>query len=180
MNVSGSFLDPEKILFQAGLSKTQTVVDLGTGSGFYALAASKIVGEQGRVFVVDILESALSHISSEARVKGLRNIQTLRCDLELPRACASINEGVADFVIFANVLHEVTNKNNMFSEAFRLLKTGGKLLIIEWNDTPSPIGPESEVRVPQQEASDYAQKTKLRLLRRIDTDQYHYGLLFVK
>ena len=50
------FLDPEKVLFHSGLTKAQTVVDLGTGSGFYAVAASKIVGERGRVYVFDILE----------------------------------------------------------------------------------------------------------------------------
>lgn len=179
-NSTGKFLDPEKVLFEAGLNKTQTVVDLGTGSGFYAIAASKIVGSQGRVYVVDILDNVLAHVASEARLKGLRNIQTLRCDLELPNACDTIQDSVADLIIFANVTHEISNKDAMFTEAYRMLKTGGKLLVVEWNATPSPIGPRSEDRISEQDVLDLTSKKNFKLIRHLETDRYHYGLLLFK
>src|SRR5258708_7468668 len=58
------FLDPERVLFAAGLGTGQTFADFGSGSGFYTVGASKIVGEQGTVYSVDILESVLDHIGT--------------------------------------------------------------------------------------------------------------------
>lgn len=174
------FSDPEKILFAAGLTAGQTVADLGSGSGFFSLAAGKIVGDSGCVYPVDILETALDHIAAEARMKGLRNIKTLRADLEQPEACSSIPVGSADFVILSNILHQLKNKANLFSEAYRLLKTGGRLLILDWNDQPSPIGPVATERVSVAEAQKLAQAANLKPAGAVPTDVYHYGLIYIK
>src|SRR3989344_6086734 len=90
------FLDPEKVLFAAGLSLGQTLADLGSGSGFYTIAAAKIVGERGSVYTVDVLESTLDHISAEARLKGIRNVKTLACNLEEADSCKQIKVGSVD------------------------------------------------------------------------------------
>src|SRR3989344_2387706 len=120
------FLDPEKILFQSGLSSGQMVADLGAGSGFFALASSKIVGDNGAVFVVDIMEHALNNVASEARLKNLRNIRPIRADLEKETACKDIPSGQADLVIFANVLHQIKNQEKLMKQAYGLLRTDGK------------------------------------------------------
>lgn len=174
------FLDPEKILFQAGLRPGQLVADLGAGSGFFAVASSKMVGETGQVYVVDIMEQALNHLSSEARLKGLRNIHTIRADLEESRACKDIPQGAVDLVILANILHQIKNKQVLLDESYRLLKTGGKLLVIEWNTDPSPIGPRANERVYEPEVLKLAEKSALKKVSRIDADRYHYCFLFAK
>ncbi len=174
------FTDPEKILFAAGLTAGQTAVDLGAGSGFFSLAAAKIVGEQGMVYPVDILETALDHIAAEARMKGLRNIKTARADLEQTESAAIIPPGTIDFVIVSNILHQLRNKNNLFLEAYRLLKTGGKLLVLDWNDQPSPIGPAAAERVSPAEALKLVQAANFKPAGEVPSDVYHYGLTFIK
>ncbi len=174
------FLDPERILFQAGLSKNQTVADLGAGSGFYAIASGKIVGENGLVYVIDIMESSLNHVASEARLKGLRNIKTLRADLEQPAATDSIPSGTVDLVILANLLHQVKNREKLFADAYRILATGGKVLVVEWNDQIGSFGPPAPERVAEAMVKDWAGKKVLKFSSRIDTDRYHYGLIFTK
>src|SRR5579885_1550372 len=113
------FLDPEKLLFGAGLATGQIVADLGTGSGFYTLAAAKIVGDAGLVYSTDILESALDHVAAEARLKGMRNLKTFRTDLELPNSCLQISTGSVDMVILANLLHQIKNPKALFVEVYR-------------------------------------------------------------
>lgn len=174
------FLDPEKTLFAAGLAKGQSLADLGTGGGFYAVAAAKIVGEQGLVYAVDIVESALNHISAEARVQSLRNIKTLRVDLEETGACLSIPGGTMDYVLFANLAHQIKNQKELFTEGYRQLKTGGKLIVIEWNDQPSPIGPIASERIGQDAIKTMASQASLKESGLVPTDNYHYGLVFVK
>src|SRR4051812_14473919 len=101
------FLDPQQVLFSAGLSSNQTFVDMGAGSGFYSIAAAKIVGDQGQIYSVDILETALDHIAAEARLQNVRNIKTHACDLEKPNSCDPLPAASADMVLFANIIHQI-------------------------------------------------------------------------
>ncbi|MBX4187204.1 MAG: class I SAM-dependent methyltransferase [Candidatus Doudnabacteria bacterium] len=177
---SRKFMDPEQILFAAGLTNGQNIVDFGSGSGFYSIAAAKIVGEQGSVYSIDILESALDHTGAEARLKNLRNIKTLMADLEKPASCSQIPTGTADVALFANIAHQITNQSNLFAEAFRVLKTGGKLVIVEWNQQPSPIGPGTTERLTPAEAGQLAKKSGFKSAGEIAVGPYHYGLIFIK
>lgn len=179
-NPSVKFLDPAKILFGSGLSAGQIFADFGAGSGFYSLAAGKLVGERGMVYSADILDTALDHIAAEGRLKGLRNIKPLHCDLEQSGACALVPTGTVDLVLFANIVHQIQNRKNLFEEAYRLLRTGGKLLVIDWNDQPSPIGPPALERVALAEISKLAIQTAFKPAGNVSADQYHYGLMFVK
>ena len=174
------FLDPDQVLFAAGLSVAQTFADLGSGSGFYTMAAAKIVGEQGIVYSVDILESALDHIAAEVRLKGVRNVKTLRCDLEQLEACKGIPAGTVDMVLLTNIIHQIQKRSNLFSEAYRLLKTGGKLVIIDWNNSPSPIGPLASERISEDEVASLTRAATFKTAGTIVVDPYHYGLIFIK
>lgn len=179
-NPAAKFLDPEKILFAAGLSEGQIVADLGSGSGFYALAAGKIVGDNGLVYAVDVLDTALDHISAEGRLKGVRNLKTMRTDLELLNSCRLIPTGSVDMVILANITHQIKNQNVLFTEAYRMLKTGGELVVIEWNDQPGPIGPRAAERIQPANLRKLTKQITLKEAGTLETDSYHYGLMFVK
>jgi ubiquinone/menaquinone biosynthesis C-methylase UbiE len=158
----------------------QKLADLGSGSGFYTLAGGKIVGEQGEVYSIDVLEAALDHTVAEARLKNIRNIKTLVADLEQSNSCSQIPLGSVDMVLLANIVHQLKQRENIFKEAYRILKTGGKLVVIEWNDQPSPIGPKSSERIAENEIENLAAKTTFKKAGKIDVDFYHYGLNFIK
>ena len=174
------FLDPKQVLFQAKVSPGQTVVDLGAGNGFYALESAKLVGDKGLVYVVDILEAALNYVASTGRMQKLRNIKTIRADLDQTTACQEIPTGTADFVIAANVVHQLKKPMSLVEQAFRVLKTGGKLLVVEWNKQPSPFGPDFNPRVDVDEAKALAAANSFQPAGQVETDRYHYGLVFIK
>jgi len=177
---SKKFLDPERTLFAAGLAKGQHVADLGTGSGYYSLAAGKITGEQGLVFAVDILEGSLDHVAAEGRLQGLKNIKLLHADLEQKNSCAVIPTGSVDVVVLANILHQIKNKSSLLAEAYRIAKTGAKFLIIEWNDQPSPIGPPLSERISSDVVNKLVAEVALKPAGSVVADIYHYGSLFIK
>jgi ubiquinone/menaquinone biosynthesis C-methylase UbiE len=174
------FLDPEKTLFAAGLSAGQTLADLGAGSGFYVMAAGKIVGERGAVYAVDILETALDHIAAQARLQGLRNVKSLHADLEQSGTLADIPTGSLDCVLLANILHQIKNRQQLLAESYRVLKTGGKLIALEWNDEASPIGPQISDRVPAKVMKTLATACAFKEAGELPVDHYHYGLMFIK
>jgi len=122
----------------------------------------------------------LSNVVSEARIRNLRNIKTIRTDLEQPESCKAIPSGISDVVVLANVLHQITDKTNLLAEVYRLLKTSGKLLLVEWNDQPAPIGPVSADRLKEAAVLDMVQAASLKFVRKLETDRFHYGLIFTK
>ncbi|HYE22483.1 MAG TPA: class I SAM-dependent methyltransferase [Verrucomicrobiae bacterium] len=178
--INQRFIDPERVLFKSGLSAGQTIADLGAGSGFYAIAAAKVIGNGGKVYVVDILESALNHVVADARVQMIKNIVTIRADVEEGNSLSKIPDGSCDMVIFANLLHQLKDSKNLLTETYRVLKTQGKILVIEWNDRPSPIGPKSAERLSEDESKNLVGRAGFKFDKSIETDQYHYGLIFVK
>jgi len=174
------FLNPDKILFSAGLSARQNVLDLGVGSGFFSIAAGKKIGDQGQVFAIDIMESSLDHVVAEARLTGLKNIRTIHADLEKPDALSKITTGSIDLVLVSNLIHQIKNSKLLFKDIYRVLKTGGKMLAIEWNDEPSPIGPQPQDRIKPESIIKLAKDIVLKEAGLVETDKYHYGLIFIK
>lgn len=177
-NTQKKFLNPEAVLFQAGLKSGQVVADLGAGSGFYALASASIVGSQGEVHVVDVKESALDHVSVEARMRHYKNIKTYVCDLDKTDLHARLPEGQCDVAVLANILHEVQHPKNLLKHAYKLLKSGGKLVIIDWNSNHGPIGPSADKRVNEQEIKKTVESSSFRFIKQLDADEYHFAMVF--
>lgn len=174
------FLNPESVLFQTGLHQGEFVVDLGAGSGHYALAAAKIVGQNGQVHVVDVMNEPLDHIAGEARIHGIKNIITHKADLESKTLPDRLPQGQSDLVLVANVMHQIKDKNILMKHVYALLKTGGKVLIIDWNDQPSPIGPKVGDRIAEADVKKLSQDSGFKSVRPTETDAYHFGLMFEK
>src|SRR3989344_5278301 len=129
-NKAQKFLDPEKLLFSVPVTSDMVVADFGCGNGYYSVAAAKIVGKKGQVYALDILEDALSQTATLAKLNSIPNITTRQCDLEKLGAC-QIPDTSCDFAIISSILHQLENKENVIREAYRVLKTGGKLIVVD-------------------------------------------------
>lgn len=174
-----NFLKPDQILLDAGLSPGMTVADLGSGNGFFTIPASKIVGDGGKVWALDILEEALGFLMSTARMEGCKNIRTQRCDLESPVKC-EIPELSCDFVLIGKVLSQVKHPESIMRLTYKILKTSGAVLLIEWKKQSIGIGPSLINRVDKDKAEGFFAKQGFKFVRELEADPYHYVLVFQK
>lgn len=172
------FINPGSVVAEMGLQKGQTVADFGCGSGFYVLPAAQVVGDAGTVLAVDVQESKLASTMSAARQYGLKNVQVLKADLD--QIAIGISEGSYDAVIMASILHEISSQDMLLKNAYRILKTGGKVLAVEWKKEITPIGPAMEVRVSQSELEKTFVDKGFHKEKDIHADSYHYAMVFVK
>jgi arsenite methyltransferase len=103
----------------------ETVIDVGSGSGFDALIASTMVGPEGQVIGIDMTPEMLNKARTGAEAMGAKNVafrEGLAEDLPLP-------DGFADVVISNGVLNLTLNKTETLREWARILKPGGRLYI---------------------------------------------------
>ena len=109
----------------AMINKGDVVIDLGSGAGNDCFVARAETGESGKVIGIDFTEAMVAKARTNAENLGFNNVEFRQGDIEhIPVTADS-----ADVVVSNCVLNLVPNKNNVFSEIFRILKPGGHFSI---------------------------------------------------
>lgn len=109
----------------ASLKAGDTVVDLGSGGGFDCFLAARAVGPEGSVIGVDMTPEMVEKARENATTAGLANVEFRLGEIEhLPVADAT-----ADVVISNCVINLSPEKAGVFKEAYRILKSGGRLAV---------------------------------------------------
>ena len=169
------------ILRRAGLRPGQNVADLGAGrEGRFALAAGKVVGDDGKVWAVDVIKDLLPGIATKATMLGINNLKTVWSNLEVYGAAKEIPDNSLDVAILATMLYQSKNHKAILKETLRMLKDGGKLVIVDWITKETPIGPPLEIRVSPDNIKSLAQEYNLLELDGFPTGKMHYCLIYQK
>jgi ArsR family transcriptional regulator len=101
------------------------VLDLGSGAGIDAILASKKVGDKGKVIGVDMTEEMIEKARGNVKKLGIKNIEFILGEIEnLP-----LEDNSVDTIITNCVINLTPDKAKTFSEAYRVLKPGGKIYL---------------------------------------------------
>lgn len=181
--VSGGneLLNPTAILKdQLGIRVNQIVADFGCGgAGFFVLAAARIVGEHGQVYAVDIVKNVLSSVDGKAKLQGLYNVKTVWSDLEIYGAM-NIPEQSLDHGLLVNTLFQSKQHAAILNEVTRLIKPGGKLLVVDWNDVSVSFGPPAADRVSPEYLRETIPPLGYSEEKFFQAGQYHFGIVFMR
>lgn len=169
--------DVNKIVQNFGVKDGSVVADLGVGFGHYVYALSKAVGENGRVFAVDVQKVMIDRLKKEVEEKNIKNIEVIWGDIEVVGG-TKLKEGSVDSLIVANVLFLIDSKPGFVHECSRILKVGGKLLLIDWEESFGGLGPKTESIVNAETARRIFETGPFKYIKNVDAGEHHYGLVF--
>jgi len=112
-------------LSYGGIKEGDVVLDLGSGAGIDALLAAKKVGEKGKVIGVDMTEEMVVKAKENAEKQGIKNVEFIAGEIEaLP-----LPDNSVDTIITNCVINLTPDKAKTFSEAYRVLKKGGRIYL---------------------------------------------------
>jgi len=118
--------NPKKIL-SPYVKKGMTVLDIGCGPGFFSIELANLVGKDGKVIAADLQDGMLKILGDKIRGTEFEERITL-VKSEKEKIC--VTEKV-DFILAFYIVHEIVDKDNLFSELKNLLNENGKILIVE-------------------------------------------------
>ena len=173
------FSAPEKNIKELSISENQIIADFGAGAGAYTIAAAKALNGTGKVYAIDVQKDLLTRLENSCKENHGGNVSFIWGDLERPGG-TKLRDQSCDAVIISNVLFQSADKKAVLSEARRVLRHGGLLLLVDWTASFNNMGPTPEQVFPEMEARTLVESLNFTLDRAINAGNFHYGFVFKK
>lgn len=171
------FSNPEAVVAYIDVKPKMRVADFGAGTGAYAFALARRVGHDGRVYALDVQKELLERLKRDAHEAGLRNIETVWCNLD-EIGGSKLASSAVDIVMVANVLFQSEHKKNFIAEIKRVLKKGGEVVLVDWTGSFGHLGPHPDHVVTEASAKELFDAAGFTFARSFPAGAHHYGLLF--
>lgn len=169
-------LSADKVLKAAGLKSGDIFLDAGCGDGFISFAASSIVGDEGKVYAIDVYPESIVAVKEEIKEKDVNNIEADLADLteKIP-----LDDDSIDLCVMANVMHGfVENKEvkPVMVELGRVIKPEGIFAVVEFKKAEGIPGPPLDVKVAPNDLNDILTPYGFKSVEVDDVGEYHYLL----
>ena len=179
MDEQENFLHPERIIGSLDIQKGAIIADFGAGHGYFTIPLGRATGPEGKVYAIDIQKAGLNIIRAKAKLEHLLQIELVWSDLDRAKG-SQLKDASVDMVCIANILFQSEKKNDILQEAYRVLKPGGRAIVIEWKPNETSFGPPIALRVPVETVQKSATHAGLVFDRELPVGSHHYGLIFKK
>ncbi len=144
------FQSPDKVIERSGIKPGMTVMELGCGSGAFTTFIARVVGEEGKVYAVDVQPEMLQQLErklSRSENQDITNIELKQAGAyDLPFADESF-----DLVYMVTVLQEIPDRGRALREIKRVLTPGGILAVTEFLPDPDYPLRSTTIKLCQQE-----------------------------
>lgn len=174
------FSNPETIIAALPIDPGSIVADLGAGTGAWSLVLAKKVGSAGKVYACEVQKDMLVRIENEMKECGIHNIQTVWANVEQSMG-TKLRDSSIDWAVCANVLFQIEHRETFIKEIARILKPGGRLILVDWKESFGNMGPHDKDVIAADDAEKLFGNAGLRKLPIVvDGGAHHYAIVFSK
>lgn len=179
-NLETKTFDINFILNKIKIKEGETVTEFGCGHfGHFVFPAAKLVGPKGMIYAIDILQTVLEEIKRRAYTENLPQIKTVWSNLEIFKG-TKIEPSSVDTVLMINILSQSEKKTDIIREAVRILKNGGKLLVVDWKNDALLFGPKPEYRLNTEAFRKAAPKLGLNIIEEFEAGTSYHAFILKK
>jgi len=177
--VTGRFVDPCVVSTHFHLREGDTVADFGAGSGYFMEVLAGLVGKEGTVYACEIQKDLSVKLGELARTKGLTQVHPLWSDVE-ELGGSKVPSGVLDAAVVVNTFFQFEEKDIALQEIARTLRSGGKLLIVDWSESFNGLGPQQGQVVSEEDVKIFGEQQGFVYEHSFDAGDHHYGIALRK
>jgi SAM-dependent methyltransferase len=134
---------PDEVVAALHLAGTETLADVGAGSGYFTFRFAKAL-PKGTVVATDIDPEMVRHIHHKVLAEGIDNVRVVLADPKDPTV-----DPTADVVFVCDVIHHVDRRDAWLRRMFTEMKGGAKLVVVEFKEGELPEGPPESVKIPK-------------------------------
>lgn len=169
-------LPPDLPVKLFGFEPGSHIVDFGCGSGYFSVELAKTIGPNGILYAVDQRSEMLDALTERMSSHGLENYRKLlNREHEIPLETASVHG-----VFMATVYHELESPQMVVQEVARVLKPGGRLMVIDWRPIEEEMGPGLHHRITPESVILDAQAAGFEFSGEMGIHNSFFWLSFVK
>jgi SAM-dependent methyltransferase len=164
---------PDQVVSALGLTRGQTACDIGSGPGYFTLRLARAVGPEGFVYAVDVearMLQALRERLEKARVRNVAPVLAMAEDPLLP-------PGACDVVLVVDTYHHFPDRSGYLRRLRRSLKPRGRIVNIDYQRRPTPVGPPLDHRVARDTFLGEAKSAGLALVGEPTFLPYQYFVI---
>lgn len=177
---SFELVEPSKLMANLPVEPGSIIMDIACGKGAYSIFLSKIVGENGLIYAVDLWKEGLMLLDEQIHQKCITNIMPLHADATLANEI-DIDDYSLDLCLMATVLHdfeEAGQTEPVLKLVKNLLKPNGYLAVVEFKKIGGPPGPPVKIRLSPAEVDTIVPGYGFRHIKTGDIGDYNYLMMF--
>jgi ubiquinone/menaquinone biosynthesis C-methylase UbiE len=172
------FADPKLNVAKLNLKDGMRVADFGAGNGAYEKPLSEKVGPTGKVYAIEVQKNMVKLLEADLKSAGISNVDCIWGDIERLGG-TKIADGTMDAVIISNVLSQSSDRLGLIDEARRILKKGGKALLVDWRESLGTVRAAANQIVKEDTAIELFTRRGFKQLETISDSEHHYGIIFI-
>lgn len=134
---------PDQVVAALRLQPGQVVADIGASTGYFSRRLARAVGPRGKVWALDVEPKLVAYMAERARKEKQPNL--------LPRVVKPDDPGLAadsvDLVLIVDTIHHIEARPAYYAKLRKALKPDGRLAIVDFQSTPTPVGPPPAMRI---------------------------------
>jgi ubiquinone/menaquinone biosynthesis C-methylase UbiE len=169
-----AYQKPAEVLAALDIKPGETIADIGSGSGYFTVRFAKQVGEQGRVFAVDVDPELVRHLNRRLRDAGVRNVQTVLAEPDDPL----LPDASIDRFAIVDTWHHIEKQADYLALLKRMLKPGGQVVMIDFQKRELPFGPPLQMKIAREDLVRQMEAAGFRLAKEHTFLTYQYFLVF--
>ena len=138
-------LQVDRVIGALGITPGMRIADLGAGTGIFTVPFAKAAGSTGKVYAIDVDAALLAIVAEKAKAAGVTTIETIVAGTNDPKLPEPV-----DLLFICDTMHHLPNQADYVKQFGRLLRPGGRVVVIDFAEGKWPAGHEAFTITPKQ------------------------------